>query len=95
MSHAKLSSKLDRPVNNDYDHVLGPANADNAGRVRNTHVRLPYANERMRRFVISSATVFVMSIPALPSIGSDIALRAAELVEHAKTPKAFGMPTSR
>ena len=28
MSQVKLSSKLDRPVDNDYDHTLGPENTE-------------------------------------------------------------------
>ena len=91
MSQAKLSSKLDRPVNNDYDHVLGPANAE-ITLVEYGSYACPYcraANERIAQVRDQLGDRLRYVFRHYPLTGSDIALRAAELVEHAKDTKSF------
>jgi NhaA family Na+:H+ antiporter len=91
MSQVKLSSKLDRPVDNSYDHTLGPANAEitlvEYGSYDCRYCRA--ANEKIAqvRDQLGDRLRYVFRHHPLP--GSDIALRAAELVEHAKDAKSF------
>lgn len=91
MSQVKLSSKLDRAVDNGYDHTLGPGNSEitlvEYGSYACPHCRA--ANERIAqvRDQLGDRLRYVFRHYPLP--GSDIALRAAELVEHAKDTKTF------
>ncbi|SFH59899.1 Na+:H+ antiporter, NhaA family [Nitrosospira sp. Nsp14] len=91
MSQVKLSSKLDRPVDNDYDHTLGPAIAEitlvEYGSYACPHCRA--ANERIAQVRDQLGDRLRYVFRHYPLTGSDIALRAAELVEHAKDAKSF------
>ena len=91
MSQVKLSSKLDRPVDNDYDHTLGPQNAGitlvEYGSYACPHCRA--ANERIAQVRDQLGDRLRYVFRHYPLTGSDIALRAAELVEHAKDTKSF------
>ena len=91
MSQVKLSSKLDRPVDKDYDHTLGPANAE-ITLVEYGSYACPYcraANERIAQVRDQLGDRLRYVFRHYPLIGSDIALRAAELVEHAKDAQSF------
>ncbi|KIO48544.1 sodium:proton antiporter [Nitrosospira sp. NpAV] len=87
----KLSSKLDRPVDNDYDHTLGPENTEitlvEYGSYACPHCRA--ANERIAQVRDQLGDRLRYVFRHYPLTGSDIALRAAELVEHAKDTKTF------
>lgn len=91
MSQALLNNRLDRPVNGTYDHVLGPANAEitlvEYGSYACPHCRA--ANERIAevRDRLGDRVRYVFR--HRPVTGSDIARRAAELVEHAGDPERF------
>ena len=91
MSQAKLSSKLDRPVDNNYDHTLGPANAEitlvEYGSYACPHCRA--ANERIAQVRDQLGDRLRYVFRHYPLTGSDIALRAAELVEHTKDINSF------
>ncbi|WP_052494215.1 Na+/H+ antiporter NhaA [Nitrosospira sp. NpAV] len=91
MSQVKLSSKLDRPVDNDYDHTLGPENTEitlvEYGSYACPHCRA--ANERIAQVRDQLGDRLRYVFRHYPLTGSDIALRAAELVEHAKDTKTF------
>jgi len=91
VSQVKLSSKLDRPVDNDYDHTLGPANAEitlvEYGSYACPHCRA--ANERIAQVRDQLGDRLRYVFRHYPLTGSDIALRAAELVEHAKDTSSF------
>ena len=91
MSQVKLSSKLDRPVDNDYDHTLGPENTGitlvEYGSYACPHCRA--ANERIAQVRDQLGDRLRYVFRHYPLTGSDIALRAAELVEHAKDTKSF------
>jgi NhaA family Na+:H+ antiporter len=91
VSEVKLSSKLDRPVDKDYDHTLGPAHAE-ITLVEYGSYACPYcraANERIAQVRDQLGDRLRYVFRHYPLTGSDIALRAAELVEHAKDPKSF------
>jgi NhaA family Na+:H+ antiporter len=91
VSQVKLSSKLDRPVDNDYDHTLGPAIAE-ITLVEYGSYACPYcraANERIAQVRDQLGDRLRYVFRHYPLTGSDIALRAAELVEHAKDAKSF------
>jgi NhaA family Na+:H+ antiporter len=91
MSEVELSNKLDRPVDIDYDHTLGPANAE-ITLVEYGSYACPYcraANERIAQVRDQLGDRLRYVFRHYPLTGSDIALRAAELVEHAKDPKSF------
>ncbi|MEO6825494.1 MAG: Na+/H+ antiporter NhaA [Nitrosospira sp.] len=91
MSQVKLSSKLDRPVDNGYDHTLGPQNAGitlvEYGSYACPHCRA--ANERIAQVRDQLGDRLRYVFRHYPLTGSDIALRAAELVEHAKNAHSF------
>ena len=91
MSQVKLSSKLDRPVDNSYDHTLGPAGAEitlvEYGSYACPHCRA--ANERIAQVRDQLGDRLRYVFRHYPLTGSDIALRAAELVEHAKDAESF------
>jgi Na+:H+ antiporter, NhaA family len=91
MSAARLSNRLDRPVNTARDHVLGPAGAQ-ITLVEYGSYACPYcraANEQIAgvrdRFGDRLRYVFRHR----PLTGSEIARRAAELVELADEPEQF------
>ena len=91
MSQVKLSSKLDRPVDDSYDHTLGPAGAEitlvEYGSYACPHCRA--ANERIAQVRDQLGDRLRYVFRHYPLTGSDIALRAAELVEHAKDAESF------
>jgi NhaA family Na+:H+ antiporter len=87
----KLSSRLDRPVDSNYDHTLGPANAE-ITLVEYGSYACPYcraANEKIAQVRDQLGDRLRYVFRHYPLTGSDIALRAAELVEHAKDAKSF------
>ncbi len=91
MSAARLNNRLDRPVREAYDHVLGPADAQFT-LVEYGSYACPYcraANEQIAgirdRFGDRLRYVFRHR----PLTGSDIARRAAELAERADGPEHF------
>ncbi len=91
MSQVKLSGKLDRPVDNYYDHTLGPAHAE-ITLVEYGSYACPYcraANERIAQVRDQLGDRLRYVFRHYPLTGSDIALRAAELVEHAEDAKSF------
>jgi NhaA family Na+:H+ antiporter len=91
VSQVKLSSKLDRPVDNDYDHALGPENAE-ITLVEYGSYACPYcrtANERIAQVRDQLGDRLRYVFRHYPLTESDIALRAAELVEHAKDTESF------
>jgi Na+:H+ antiporter, NhaA family len=91
MAHATSNSRLDRPVNESYDHVLGPAGAPitlvEYGSYDCPHCRA--ANEPIAavRDGLGDRLRYVFRHRPIP--GSDIARRAAELVERALDPERF------
>jgi NhaA family Na+:H+ antiporter len=91
VSQVKLSSKLDRPVDDSYDHTLGPAGAEitlvEYGSYACPHCRA--ANERIAQVRDQLGDRLRYVFRHYPLTGSDIALRAAELVEHAKDAESF------
>ena len=89
------SARLDRPVDPGRDHTLGPAAAPitlvEYGSYACPHCRV--ANERIGACARSSATGCAMCSDIDRSPSSDIARRAAELVETAPDPSASGTRT--
>jgi Na+:H+ antiporter, NhaA family len=91
VSDARVSNRLDRPVNDGYDHTLGPENAA-ITLVEYGSYACPYcraANERIAevRDQLGDRLRYVFRHRPVP--GSDLALRAAELAEHANDSKRF------
>ncbi|WP_233146037.1 Na+/H+ antiporter NhaA [Pigmentiphaga sp. NML080357] len=91
MSSDPLTGRLDRPVDDANDHVLGPPGAE-ITLVEYGSYACPYcraANERIAeiRHQLGDRLRYVFRHYPLP--GSDIARRAAELVEHAQDPRRF------
>jgi NhaA family Na+:H+ antiporter len=91
MSQEETRNRLDRPVDEAYDHILGPANAE-LTLVEYGSYACPYcraANERIAavrdRFGVRLRYVFRHR----PVTGSDIARRAAELAESSRDPQRF------
>jgi Na+:H+ antiporter, NhaA family len=91
MAAARLSNRLDRPVDDAYDHVLGPSDAQ-ITLVEYGSYACPYcraANEQIAsvrdRFGDRLRYVFRHR----PLTDSDIARRAAELAERAEDPEQF------
>jgi NhaA family Na+:H+ antiporter len=96
MPAARLNNRLDRPVSESYDHVLGPSDAQ-ITLVEYGSYACPYcraANEQIAgvrdRFGDRLRYVFRHR----PLTGSEIARRAAELAEHADVPSGSGRPMS-
>ncbi|MGH6896604.1 MAG: Na+/H+ antiporter NhaA [Geminicoccaceae bacterium] len=91
MVQARLRNRLDRSVDAAYDHVLGAADAPitlvEYGSYDCPHCRA--ANERIAgvRDQLGERLRYVFRHRPIP--GSDIARRAAELVEHAGDPERF------
>ena len=91
MSQARLSNRLDRAVNVAYDHVLGPANAQ-ITLVEYGSYACPYcraANEQIGKVRDDFGERLRYVFRHRPLTGSDIARRAAELVERADDPERF------
>lgn len=85
------SNRLDRPVDDGYDHTLGPANAA-ITLVEYGSYACPYcraANERIAEVRDQFGDRLRYVFRHRPLTGSDIARRAAELVERAADPKRF------
>jgi NhaA family Na+:H+ antiporter len=88
---ARLNNRLDRPVDDEYDHVLGPPNAAitlvEYGSYACPHCRA--ANERITQVRDELGDRLRYVFRHRPLTGVDIARRAAELVERAADPKSF------
>jgi Na+:H+ antiporter, NhaA family len=91
MSAARLTNRLDRPVNEAFDHVLGPADAQ-ITLVEYGSYACPYcraANEQIAGVRDQFGDRLRYVFRHRPLTGSDIARRAAELAEHADGPEQF------
>jgi NhaA family Na+:H+ antiporter len=91
MAQDTLSQRLDRPVDGAYDHILGPAGAEitlvEYGSYACPHCRA--ATERINRVRDELGERMRYVFRHRPVTGSDIARRAAELVERADTAERF------
>jgi Na+:H+ antiporter, NhaA family len=85
VSETEASNRLDRPVRSDFDHVLGPDDAEitlvEYGSYACPHCRA--ANERIAQVRDHLGARLRYVFRHRPLTGSDIARRAATLVEHA------------
>ncbi len=91
MSRARLGNRLDRAVDEGYDHVLGPANAQ-ITLVEYGSYACPYcraANDQIARVRDEFGDRLRYVFRHRPLTGSDIARRAAELAERADDPENF------
>ena len=86
-----ITNRLARPVDDAYDHILGPANAQitlvEYGSYACPHCRA--ANDRIAQIRDQFGDRIRYVFRHRPLTGSAIAQRAAELVEHADTPQQF------
>jgi NhaA family Na+:H+ antiporter len=91
MEAVTSSGRLDRPVDPATDHILGSPGAEitlvEYGSYACPHCRA--ANERIAQVRDQFGERLLYVFRHRPLTGSDIALRAAELVEQAPTPDAF------
>ena len=91
MAQVAVSSRLDRPVDNGYDHILGPPDAEitlvEYGSYDCPHCRA--ANERIAELRDQFGERLRYVFRQRPIPGSEVARRAAELVEHAEEPEQF------
>jgi Na+:H+ antiporter, NhaA family len=91
MAQARLSSRLDRAVNEAYDHVLGAADAQitlvEYGSYACPHCRA--ANEQIARVRDRFGERLRYVFRHRPLTGSEIARRSAELAEHTDGPEQF------
>jgi NhaA family Na+:H+ antiporter len=91
MSEAATQGRLDRPVDETRDHVLGPSTAPitlvEYGRYACPHCRA--ANDRIAEVRSQFGERLRYVFRHRPLTGSDIARRAAELVEAADDPERF------
>ncbi len=91
MSQAAIANRLDRPVDDAADHVLGPGRAQitlvEYGSYACPHCRA--ANERIAEIRDQLGERVRYVFRHRPLTDSDIALRAAELVERARTAEQF------
>lgn len=91
MAHPQIVQKLDRPVDENHDHLLGPPGAEitlvEYGSYDCPHCRA--ANERISEVRDQFGDRMRYAFRHRPVTGSDIARRAAELVERAETPTQF------
>ena len=97
MSRARLSNRLDRPVDAGYDHVLGPANAQ-ITLVEYGSYACPYcraANDQIAKVRDEFGDRLRYVFRHRPLTGSELARRAAELAEHAEIRSGSGRRTSR
>jgi len=87
----EIANRLDRPVNPEYDHVLGPDNAEitlvEYGSYACPHCRT--ANERISQIRDRFGDRLRYVFRHRPITGSEIARRAAELAEHTTDPDKF------
>jgi len=85
------TTRLDRPVDESEDHILGPSNAPitlvEYGSYDCPHCRA--ANERIKAVRNELGDRLRYVFRHRPITGSEIALRAAELVETAQSPEQF------
>jgi Na+:H+ antiporter, NhaA family len=91
VSDARVSNWLDRPVDDGYDHTVGAENAP-ITLVEYGSYACPYcraANERIGEVHDQFGDRLRCVFRHRPVRGSELALRAAELVEHANDPKRF------
>jgi NhaA family Na+:H+ antiporter len=91
MSHVARGNRLDRPVNEKFDHVLGPADAD-ITLVEYGSYACPYcraANERIAEVRHQFGDRLRYVFRHRPLVGVELARRAAELVERVEDPKRF------
>jgi NhaA family Na+:H+ antiporter len=91
MSHAGLSNRLDRAVDEAYDHVLGPADAP-ITLVEYGSYACPYcraANEQIAKVRDEFGDRLRYVFRHRPLTDSDIARRAAELAERADDPECY------
>lgn len=91
MSQAANANRLDRPVDDALDHILGPGSAQ-ITLVEYGSYACPYcraANERIAEVRDQLGERLRYVFRHRPLTGSDIALRAAELVERAQTDEQF------
>ncbi|HEY6640711.1 Na+/H+ antiporter NhaA [Povalibacter sp.] len=90
MSQSQTTNRISRPVSND-DHVLGPDRAEitlvEYGSYACPHCRA--ANDRIAQVRDQFGDRLRYVFRHRPVTGSDIARRAAELIEYAPTPEAF------
>jgi Na+:H+ antiporter, NhaA family len=86
-----MATRLDRPVNAAYDHILGPDNAEitlvEYGSYDCPHCRA--ANERISQVRDQFGDRMRYVFRHRPITGSSLARRAAELAEHTKDPEKF------
>lgn len=85
------NNRLDRPVDPNYDHVLGPPDAP-ITLVEYGSYDCPYcraANEKIAQIRDQFGDRLRYVFRHRPITGSELARRAAYLVEHARTPKEF------
>ena len=91
MAQARLSNRLDRPVDQVRDHVLGAPDAE-ITLVEYGSYACPYcrvANEQIARVRDAFGDRLRYVFRHRPLTGSELARRAAELVEHTDDPKRF------
>src|SRR5208282_2890179 len=91
MSDLARGNWLDRPVNEKFDHVLGPTDAD-ITLVEYGSYACPYcraANERIAEVRDQFGNRMRYVFRHRPLVGVELARRAAELVERAPDPKRF------
>lgn len=91
MSQSAIANRLDRPVDETADHVLGPTRAQ-ITLVEYGSYACPYcraANERIAEVRDQLGERLRYVFRHRPLTGSELALRAAELVERAQTPEQF------
>uniref|UniRef100_A0A9E8CMC4 Na(+)/H(+) antiporter NhaA n=1 Tax=Bosea sp. NBC_00436 TaxID=2969620 RepID=A0A9E8CMC4_9HYPH len=91
MSQSTIANRLDRPVDMDADHILGPDRAQII-LVEYGSYACPYcraANERIAEIRDALGERLLYVFRHRPLTGSDLALRAAELVERAPTAEQF------
>ncbi len=91
MTEVAAVNRLDRPVDDHFDHVLGPANAPitlvEYGSYDCSHCRA--ANERIAELRDELGQRIRYVFRHRPLTGSDLARRSAELVEHARDGDSF------
>src|SRR5690606_37426439 len=91
MAQARIVHYLDRPVDVNRDHILGPPDAA-ITLVEYGSYACPFcraANERIAELREQFGERMRYVFRHKPLAGSDLARRAAELVEHARDPEQF------